>query len=93
MAYRSKRSFAWTTAEPLDLISIWGEESVQSQLRSSCRNFDTYRQISQGLCKKGYDRDMLQCRVKIKELRQAYQKAREANCCSDAAPKTCQFYK
>ncbi|XP_034613732.1 zinc finger and SCAN domain-containing protein 29-like [Trachemys scripta elegans] len=82
----------WTTAELLDLISIWGEEAVQSQLCSSRRNWDTYGQISRDLCEKGYDRDTLQCRVKIKEPRQAYYKAREANHRSSASPKTCQFY-
>ncbi|EMP33282.1 hypothetical protein UY3_09612 [Chelonia mydas] len=35
----------------------------------------------------------LQCKAKIKELRQVYHKAREANRRSGAAPKTCQFYK
>ncbi|EMP37849.1 Protein CIP2A like protein [Chelonia mydas] len=84
--YRTIRAPTWATAELLDLISIWGEESVQSQLRVTCRNQDAYEQISQGLCKKGYDRDMQQCRAKIKELRQA-------NHCSGGAPKTCHFYK
>ncbi|EMP31167.1 hypothetical protein UY3_11677 [Chelonia mydas] len=36
---------------------------------------------------------MLQCRAKIKELRQADHKAREANRRSGAASKTCRFYK
>ncbi|EMP39608.1 hypothetical protein UY3_03204 [Chelonia mydas] len=36
---------------------------------------------------------MLQCRAKIKELKQAYHKVREANCCSGAVSKTCRFYK
>ncbi|EMP42441.1 hypothetical protein UY3_00280 [Chelonia mydas] len=36
---------------------------------------------------------MHQCHAKIKELRQAYQKEREANCRSGAVPKTCCFYK
>ncbi|EMP35646.1 hypothetical protein UY3_07178 [Chelonia mydas] len=36
---------------------------------------------------------MLQCRAKIKELRQAYQQVRKANHCSGAAYKTCPFYK
>ncbi|XP_065414738.1 uncharacterized protein LOC135973788 [Chrysemys picta bellii] len=36
---------------------------------------------------------MLLGRAKIKELRQVYHKAREANHRSDATPKTCQFYK
>ncbi|KAG6938520.1 hypothetical protein G0U57_005780, partial [Chelydra serpentina] len=37
--------------------------------------------------------DTLQCKVKRKELRQEYHKAREANRRSGAAPKTCRFYK
>ncbi|EMP35672.1 hypothetical protein UY3_07158 [Chelonia mydas] len=93
VGYRSKRFLAWTTVELLDLISIWGEEAVQSLLCLSCRYWDTYGQISQGLCEKGYDRDTLQCRAKIKEPRQVYHKVREANRHSSASPKTCQFYK
>ncbi|EMP25465.1 Zinc finger and SCAN domain-containing protein 29 [Chelonia mydas] len=91
--YRTKHILAWTTAELLDLISIWGEESVQSQLRLTRRNRDTYGQISRGLCEKGYDQDTQQCRAKIKELRQAYHKAWEANHHSGGAPKTCCLYK
>ncbi|XP_039359419.1 zinc finger and SCAN domain-containing protein 29-like isoform X2 [Mauremys reevesii] len=66
---------------------------MKSQLRLSHRNFDTYGQISQSLCKKSYDQDTVQCRVKIKEPRQTYHKARETKRLSSAAPKTCQFYK
>ncbi|EMP36519.1 Zinc finger and SCAN domain-containing protein 20 [Chelonia mydas] len=91
--YCIKRSPAWTTAELLDLISIWGKESVQSQLHLTHRNWDIYGHISQGLSEKDYDWDTLQCRSKIKELRQVYHKAREANRHSSAAPKTCHFYK
>ncbi|EMP36761.1 hypothetical protein UY3_06039 [Chelonia mydas] len=36
---------------------------------------------------------MQQCPAKIKEQRQVYQKARQANCCSSVAPKTCYFNK
>ncbi|XP_044888778.1 uncharacterized protein LOC123378731 [Mauremys mutica] len=84
---------AWNTAELLDLISIWREESVQSQLQVTHRNRDTNGQISRGLCKKDYDRDTQQCRAKIKELRWAYHKAQDENHHSSGAPKTCRFYK
>ncbi|XP_030434589.1 zinc finger and SCAN domain-containing protein 20-like [Gopherus evgoodei] len=84
-----KCSPAWNN---VDLLSIWREEAMQSQLRFCQKNFSTYRQISQNLCKKRYDWDMLQCRVKLKVLRHAYQKTREANHCSGAAPQTCHFY-
>ncbi|XP_073189509.1 uncharacterized protein [Lepidochelys kempii] len=41
---------------------------------------------------RGHNRDPKQCRVKLKELRQAYQKTREANGRSRSEPQTCRFY-
>ncbi|XP_065432179.1 uncharacterized protein LOC135977086 [Chrysemys picta bellii] len=41
---------------------------------------------------RGHNRDAQQCRVKIKELRQAYHKAREANGRSGGELQTCRFY-
>ncbi|EMP24465.1 Zinc finger and SCAN domain-containing protein 29 [Chelonia mydas] len=89
----ARRSPVWSNGEVLDLISVWGEEAVQSQLRSSRRNYDTFGQISRAMLERGHERDTLQCRVQVKELRNAYHKAREANSCSGAAPATCRFYK
>ncbi|XP_074828312.1 uncharacterized protein LOC141999075 [Natator depressus] len=45
------------------------------------------------MMERGHDRDAQQCKVKVKELWNAYCKAREANHCSGAAPTTCRFYK
>ncbi|XP_077682693.1 uncharacterized protein LOC144270227 [Eretmochelys imbricata] len=77
----------------LDLISCCGEEAVQCQLHPSHRNYDTFGQISKDMMERGHDRYALQCRVKVKELRNAYRKAREANSHSGAALATCHFYK
>ncbi|KAM7146837.1 uncharacterized protein RBU57_014038 [Macrochelys suwanniensis] len=41
---------------------------------------------------RGYSRDATRCRVKIKELRQAYQKIKESNGHSGSQPQTCRFY-
>ncbi|EMP30648.1 hypothetical protein UY3_12203 [Chelonia mydas] len=41
---------------------------------------------------RSYNRDLQQCRVKIKELRQAYKKTREANSRSGSEPQACCFY-
>ncbi|XP_065421305.1 uncharacterized protein LOC135975180 [Chrysemys picta bellii] len=41
---------------------------------------------------RGYSRDATQCRVKIKELRQGYQKTEVSNGCSGSQPQTCRFY-
>ncbi|KAM9112131.1 uncharacterized protein ACDP82_020969 [Pangshura tecta] len=41
---------------------------------------------------RGYSRDATQCRVKIKDLRQGYQKTKAANGRSRSQPQTCRFY-
>ncbi|XP_074813327.1 zinc finger and SCAN domain-containing protein 32-like [Natator depressus] len=87
-----KRAPAWTEREVRDLIAVWGEESVLSEVRSSFRNAKTFVKISQGMKDRGHNRDPKQCCVKLKELRQAYQKTREANGRSRSEPQTCRFY-
>ncbi|XP_048721943.2 uncharacterized protein LOC125643428 [Caretta caretta] len=87
-----KRAPAWTEREVRDLIAVWGEESVLSELHSSFRNAKTFVKISQAMKDRGHNRDPKQCHVKLKELRQAYQKTREANGRSGSEPQTCRFY-
>ncbi|XP_048677145.2 uncharacterized protein LOC125622794 [Caretta caretta] len=41
---------------------------------------------------RGHNLDPKQCRLKLKELRQTYQKTREANSRSGSKPQTCRFY-
>nr|XP_048705294.1 uncharacterized protein LOC125636366 [Caretta caretta] len=87
-----KRAPAWTEWKVRDLIAVWGEESVLSELRSSFRNAKTLVKISQGMKDRGNNRDPKQCHVKLKELRQASQKTREANSRSGSEPQTRRFY-
>ncbi|XP_074919578.1 uncharacterized protein LOC142046523 [Chelonoidis abingdonii] len=77
----TRKSPVWSIGEMLDL-SVCGEEAVQAQLRSSHRNYDTFGQISRDMMETGNDQDALQCRVKMKELQNAYHKACKANRCS-----------
>ncbi|XP_053891888.1 uncharacterized protein LOC128841149 [Malaclemys terrapin pileata] len=44
------------------------------------------------MMERGHNRDSDQCRVKVKELRQAYQKTKEAKGRSGSEPRTCRFY-
>lgn len=88
----SKHAPAWSTLEAVDLLGLWGKEAIQEQLRSNHRNMDIYEKFSLGMMKKGYQRDPQPCHVKVKDLRQAYQKAKEANSHSGAALQTCHFY-
>ncbi|XP_065442086.1 uncharacterized protein LOC135981788 [Chrysemys picta bellii] len=87
-----KRAPAWTDREVLDLIAVWGDESVLSELRSKRRNAKIYEKISKDMAERGYSRDATQCRVKIKELRQGYQKTKEANGRSGSHPQISRFY-
>ncbi|XP_050825288.1 uncharacterized protein LOC127058883 [Gopherus flavomarginatus] len=87
-----KRAPAWNTQELLDLIAVWGEDSVLSELCSSRRNGKTFEKISNAMRQRGHSRDSVQCRVKVKELRQAYQKTKAAKGRSGSGPKTCRFY-
>ncbi|XP_065415777.1 SRRM2 protein homolog rsr-2-like [Chrysemys picta bellii] len=87
-----KRAPAWTVREVLDLIAVWGEDSVLAELRSKRRNAKTFEKISKGMMERGHNRDSEQCRVKVKELRQAYQKTKEANGRSRSEPRTCRYY-
>ncbi|XP_074981557.1 uncharacterized protein LOC142071113 [Caretta caretta] len=87
-----KRAPAWTKQEVRDLIAVSGEESVLSELRSSFRNAKTFVKTSQGMKDRGHNRDPKQCCVKLKKLRQADQKTREANGRSGSEPQTCCFY-
>ncbi|XP_074811341.1 zinc finger and SCAN domain-containing protein 29-like [Natator depressus] len=87
-----KRAPAWTEREVLDLITVWGEESVLSELRSKRRNAKTFQKISEAMRDRGYTRDVTQCRVKLKELRQAYQKNQRIKRTLWHRAQTCRFY-
>ncbi|XP_065412246.1 uncharacterized protein LOC135973338 [Chrysemys picta bellii] len=50
------------------------------------------KKISKVMMERGHNRDSDQCRVKVKELRQAYQKTKEANGRSRSELQTCRFY-
>ncbi|XP_030421732.1 uncharacterized protein LOC115653118 [Gopherus evgoodei] len=83
---------AWSAQEVVDLITVWGEESVQAELRFSREDAVIYAMIAHGMGEKGYMSNIQQCCVKIKELRQAYQEAMEMNSFSGAESHTCRFY-
>ncbi|XP_074820163.1 uncharacterized protein LOC141994058 isoform X2 [Natator depressus] len=51
-----------------------------------------FKKISEGMKDRGYSRDATQCRVKLKELRQVYQKTKESNGRSGTEPQTFCFY-
>ncbi|KAM7164196.1 uncharacterized protein RBU57_008192 [Macrochelys suwanniensis] len=86
LATYSRCTPAWSRQEILDRLC--GEEDVQAQFQTICRNVDIYHTLLRG-CR----RDQQQCRTKAKELWHTYQNARETNNRSSAKPQTCPFYK
>nr|XP_048693285.1 uncharacterized protein LOC125631115 [Caretta caretta] len=87
-----KRAPAWTKREVLDRITVWGDKSMLSELRSKRQNAKIFVKISKGMKDRGYHRELQQCRVKLKKLRQAYQKTQEAKARSGSEPQTCRLY-
>ncbi|XP_065442838.1 uncharacterized protein LOC135981914 [Chrysemys picta bellii] len=69
-----------------------GRRFMLAELCSKRRNVKTFEKISKGMMERGHNRDSDQCRVKVKELRQAYQKTKKANGRSGSEPRTCRFY-
>ena len=65
---------SWNTEETRTLISIWGEESIQSKLDKTHRNRDVFERIAREMSDVGYEKSWQQCRTKIKNLTQKYRK-------------------
>lgn len=65
---------SWTTEEIRALVSVWGQESIQSELEGVQRNRTIYQRIARELKDQGYDKTWKQCRTKIKNLTQKYRK-------------------
>uniref|UniRef100_A0A452GSR1 Myb/SANT-like DNA-binding domain-containing protein n=1 Tax=Gopherus agassizii TaxID=38772 RepID=A0A452GSR1_9SAUR len=57
---------AWTVQEVLDLIAVWGEDSMLTELCSKRQNEKTFEKISKAMMERGHSRDSVQCR-KTKE--------------------------
>ena len=65
---------SWNTEETRTLISIWGEESIQSKLDKAHRNREVFERIALEMSDVGYEKSWQQCRTKIKNLTQKYRK-------------------
>lgn len=64
----------WTTEETRALVSIWGQENVQSELDGVQRNRTIYERIARELKDRGFDKTWQQCRTKVKNLIHKYRK-------------------
>ena len=56
----------WTDDETFKLIELWGEESIQAQLKGCKRNKDVYLTILSKIIEAGYEKTTEQCRDEAK---------------------------
>ena len=70
----------WTDDETFKLIELWGEDSIQAQLKGCKRNKDVYLTISSKMNEAGYEKTMEQCRDKAKKFKTTYRKIKDKHC-------------
>ena len=74
----SKSGQTWCDKEVGVLVSIWSREEIMERLKNTHKNSDIYRKISTEMSVLGYQRDYLQCRTKMKNLKAEYKKYKDA---------------
>ena len=72
MLKMATRGQNWTDEEVLDLLDIWSDETIQAELEGAYRNEHIYKRIVSELADRGFQRDVQQCRDKLKALKKNY---------------------
>lgn len=62
----------WSDEETLNLLDIWGKESVQRALKGCLKNRHIFTQIAQKMAERGYMRTVEQCQTRIKRLKKYF---------------------
>ncbi|XP_049617188.1 uncharacterized protein zgc:113263 [Syngnathus scovelli] len=62
----------WSDGETEVLLSVWGSEDVQENLKSCTKNKHIFMQISEALANQGYQRTPEQCQTRIKRLKYSF---------------------
>ncbi|XP_077400846.1 uncharacterized protein LOC144035201 isoform X2 [Vanacampus margaritifer] len=62
----------WSDGETEVLLSVWGSEDVQENLKGCTKNRHIFMQISDALASQGYQRTPEQCQTRIKRLKYSF---------------------
>ncbi|KAM4550636.1 uncharacterized protein V3H82_019722 isoform 1-T1 [Fundulus diaphanus] len=87
-----ERGATWDDAETEAVITVWAEDAIQAMLEGAKHNHKVFQKISDEMKVRGYDRDLKQCREKIKKLRIQYKKVIDHNNKSGRGRKSWRFY-
>ncbi|XP_078018273.1 uncharacterized protein LOC144458762 [Epinephelus lanceolatus] len=72
------RSNTWGEEETRFILQIWADDRIKAELERTHRNTETFQLFAERMREGGYERTAEQCHRKLKKLRQAYNKARDA---------------
>lgn len=62
----------WSDEETLNLLDIWGKDSMQRALKGCLKNRHIFTQIAQKMAERGYMRTVEQCQTRIKRLKKCF---------------------
>ncbi|XP_058867189.1 uncharacterized protein LOC117434066 isoform X1 [Acipenser ruthenus] len=68
----------WDHDDITALISVWGQERFQAELSETFRNIQVFERIAAALRRMGVQRSAVQCRGKIKKLKQEHKRCKES---------------
>ncbi|XP_016303058.1 uncharacterized protein LOC107658878 isoform X1 [Sinocyclocheilus anshuiensis] len=87
-----RKKVAWSDAETLILLQLWGNEQVQQNLQRCPHNGHIYSEISEKLNAHGYLRSAEQCHTRIKRLKISYRQCRDSMSSPEAERVEFKFY-
>lgn len=93
LAQSDNRGAVWGDHEVKALIAVWGESDVQDELDGAVRNKVVFMEISKKLQEMGFNRDWMQCRTKIKNLKKRYRAVKDHNGETGKGRMTMKFYR
>ena len=74
----AKRGETWSENEAKALLSVWGREEIIEILNNTHKNAEIYEKIKKEMSGLGYQRDLIQCRTKVKYQKTEYKKYKDA---------------
>ncbi|XP_016299702.1 uncharacterized protein LOC107656382 isoform X1 [Sinocyclocheilus anshuiensis] len=87
-----RKKVAWSDAETVILLQLWGNEQVQQNLQRCPHNGHIYSEISEKLNAHGYLRSAEQCHTRIKRLKISYRQCRDSLSSPEAERVEFKFY-
>ena len=88
----TNRGTVWADKEVKALFTIWGNSKIQEELDGAVRNKFVFQSIAKQLQDQGYERDWMQCRAKIKNLKTKYREVKDNNKETGRGRKSCKFF-